>query len=301
MRKLILILAIILSQLTLTFAQELKCQVQVISRQIQRSDRTIFEEMQRSIFEFMNNTVFTNHVIKVDERIECSIVITLNEQTGSDSYSGTIQVTSSRPIYNSDYNTPILNLVDDKFKFRYATQDAIELNVNSYTSTLSSVLSYYAYLILGFDYDTFGLLSGTQFYNISEKIVVNAQSDPSPGWRSFQDDGKNRAAIIENLENDLYKPLRECYYKYNRLGLDVMTENNEKAREKIIEALEGLRSLQRKRPDSYLLQLFFETKVDELVSIFKKATPQNKRRVFNLLSQLDPGRQDDYSKIMQNN
>jgi hypothetical protein len=301
MRKIVLVTVIFLSQLTITFAQELKCQVQVISRQIQRSDRSIFEEMQRTIFEFMNNTVFTNHVIKVDERIECSIVITLNEQTGSDSYSGTIQVTTSRPIYNSDYNSPVLNLIDDKFKFRYATQDAIDFNVNSYTSTLSSVLTYYAYLILGFDYDTFGSRSGTQFFNVSEKIVVNAQSDPSPGWRSFQDDGKNRAAIIENLENDLYKPLRECNYVYHRLGLDAMTENNEKARLKIIEAIEGLRSLQRKRPDSYLLQLFFETKVDEIVSIFQQANPQNKRRVFNLLSQLDPGRQDEYRKIMQNN
>ncbi|PLX18091.1 MAG: DUF4835 domain-containing protein [Salinivirgaceae bacterium] len=301
MRKIVLVTVIFLSQLSIVFAQELKCQVQVISQQIQKSDRTIFEEMQRTIFEFMNNTVFTNHVIKVDERIECSIVITLNEQTGSDSYSGKIQVTTSRPIYNSDYNTPVLNLVDDKFKFRYATQDAIDFNVNSYTSTLSSVLTYYAYLILGFDYDSFGLLSGTQFFNISEKIVVNAQSDPSPGWRSFQDDGKNRAAMIENLENDLYKPLRECNYKYHRLGLDAMTEDNDKARGKIIEALEGLRSLQRKRPDSYLLQLFFETKVDEIVSIFQKANPQNKRRIFNLLSQLDPGRQDEYRKIMQNN
>jgi hypothetical protein len=300
MRKYLLISTILLSQAATIIAQELKCQVQVISQQIQRTDRSIFEEMQRSMFEFVNNTVFTNHVVKVDERIECNMVITLNEQTGSDSYKGTIQISSSRPIYNSDYNSPVLNLIDNEFSFRYATQDAIELNVNSYTSTLSSVLSYYAYLILGFDYDTFGNLSGTQFYNVSEKIVVNAQSDPSPGWRSFQDNGKNRAAIIENLENDLYRPLRECYYKYHRQGLDMMTENNDKARTKIIEALEGLRSLQRKRPDSYLLQLFFETKVDEIVSIFQKANPQNKRRVFNLLSQLDPGRQNEYSKIMQN-
>lgn len=300
MRRLFFLTAIVLTQISLSYAQELKCQVQVISQQIQRSDRTIFQEMQRTIFEFMNNTVFTNHVIKVDERIECSMVITLNEQTGSDSYSAKIQVTSSRPIYNSDYNTPIINLVDDNFKFRYATQDAIEFNVNSYTSTLSSVLTYYAYLILGFDYDSFGQLSGTQFFNVSEKIVTNAQSDPSPGWRSFQDDGKNRAAIIENLENDLYRPLRECYYIYHRQGLDMMTENNEKARLKIIEAIESLRSLQRKRPDSYLLQLFFETKSDEIVSIFQKANPQNKQRVISLLSQLYPGKQDEFRKIMQN-
>ncbi len=299
MRKLITIIIFIVLANNL-FSQELKCQVQVISQQIQKSDRSIFKEMQRTIYEFMNNTVFTQHVIKVEERIECSMVITLNKQTGSDSYEAQIQVTSSRPVYNSDYNTPLFNLIDDKFKFRYASQDAIEFNVNGYSSTLSSVLTYYAYLILGFDYDSFGLKSGTRFFDIAEKVVTNAQSDPSPGWRSFQDDGKNRAAIVENLGEAMYSPLRECYYMYHRTGLDLMSEKKDQARNNIISALEGLRTLYRKRPDSYLLQIFFETKSDEIVNIFKKATPQNKRRVVELLSQIDPARQDDYRTIMEN-
>ncbi len=299
MRKLITIIVFI-ALVNNALSQELKCQVQVISQQIQKSDRSIFKEMQRTIYEFMNNTVFTQHVIKVEERIECSMVITLNKQTGSDSYEAKIQVTSSRPVYNSDYNTPVFNLLDDKLKFRFAPQDAIEFNVNSYSSTLSSVLTYYAYLILGFDYDTFGLMSGSQFFDLAEKIVANAQSDPSPGWRSFQDDGKNRAAIIENLGTDMYSPLRECYYEYHRTGLDLMSEKKDQARNNIISALEGLKTLYRKRPDSYLLQIFFETKSDEIVNIFKEATPQNKRRVFDLLSQIDPARQDDYRTIMEN-
>lgn len=299
MRKIILIF-ILAAISTGLHAQELKCQVQVISRQIQKSDRSIFKEMQRTIYEFMNNTVFTEHVIKAEERIECSMVIKLSKQTGTDSYEASIQVSSSRPVFNSDYNTPIINILDDKLKFRFAPQDAIEHNVNSYTSTLSSVLTYYAYLILGYDYDTFGELSGSQFFSKASQIVSNAQSDPSPGWRSFQDDGKNRAAIIENLQNDLYSPLRECYYQYHRKGLDLMSEKKDQARNNIISAIENLRSLYRKRPDSYLLQIFFETKSDEIVSIFKKATPQNKRRVFNLLSQIDPSRQNDYRAIMEN-
>ncbi len=299
MRKLIVLFIILLFGSNVN-SQELKCQVQVISRQIQRSDRSIFEEMQRSIYEFMNNTVFTDHVIKAEERIECSMYITLNEQTGSDSYNAEIQVTTSRPIFNSDYTTPLINLVDNKFKFRFAPQDAIQFNVNSYSSTLSSVLTYYAYLILGYDYDSFGSLGGSEFYDQAQKVVNNAQNDPSPGWRSFQDDGKNRAAIVENMQNDLYKPLRRCYYKYHRQGLDLMTEKKDQARANILAALEELRALYRKRPDSYLLQLFFETKSDEIVNIFKKATPQNKRRVFNLMSQIDPGNQDKYRKIMQN-
>lgn len=283
-----------------TQAQELKCQVQVISRQISKSDRSIFEEMQRTIYEFMNNTVFTKHVINTQERIECSIVITLNEQSGSDSYKGTVQVTMSRPVFNTDYTTPIINMIDDKLQFRFAPQDAIEFNVNSYSSTLSSVLTYYAYLIIGFDYDTFGNLAGSQYFSEAEKVVNNAQSDPSPGWRSFQDDGKNRAAVIEALQNDMYKPLRQCYYQYHRQGLDLMSEKKDAARTTIISALESLRALYRKRPDSYLLQLFFETKVDEIVNIFKESPPQEKRRAINLLTQIDPGRQDKYREIIQN-
>jgi hypothetical protein len=298
MRKLTLLIAFLFIGFGIQ-AQELKCQIQVISRQIQKSDRSIFEEMQRTMFEFMNNTVFTKHVVKTQERIECSIVITLNEQSGSDTYKGTIQISSTRPVFNSDYNTPIINMVDDKFQFRFAPQDAIEFNVNSYSSTLSSVLTYYAYLILAFDYDSFGSMAGTQFLTEAEKLVSNAQSDPSPGWRSFQDDGKNRAAIVEDLQNDLYSPLRQCYYEYHRQGLDLMTDKKDQARSNIFSALEKLRGLYRKRPDSYLLQLFFETKVDEIVNIFKESPAQEKRLAFNLLSQIDPGRQDKYRTIMQ--
>lgn len=299
MRKTILFVLMVAISGTL-LSQELKCQLQVISRQIQRSDRSIFKEMQRTMYEFMNNTVFTNHVVKTEERIDCSIVITLNEQTGTDSYKASIQVTSSRPVYGTDYNTPLINILDEKLKFRFTPQDGIEFNVNSYISTLSSILTYYAYLVIGYDYDTFGLMSGSPFFSKADMIVANAQSDPSPGWRSFQDDGKNRAAIIKNLQNDLYKPLRECYYQYHRKGLDLMKEEKEKARNNILSALEGLRSLYRKRPDSYLLQIFFETKADEIVNIFKKATPQTKRRVFNLMNQIDPAHQNKYQKIMQN-
>jgi hypothetical protein len=298
MRKLTLLIAFLFIGFGIQ-AQELKCQIQVISRQIQKSDRSIFEEMQRTMFEFMNNTVFTKHVVKTQERIECSIVITLNEQSGSDTYKGTIHISSTRPVFNSDYNTPIINMVDDKFQFRFAPQDAIEFNVNSYSSTLSSVLTYYAYLILAFDYDSFGSMAGTQFLTEAEKVVSNAQSDPSPGWRSFQDDGKNRAAIVEDLQNDLYSPLRQCYYEYHRQGLDLMTDKKDQARSNIFSALEKLRGLYRKRPDSYLLQLFFETKVDEIVNIFKESPAQEKRLAFNLLSQIDPGRQDKYRTIMQ--
>ncbi|MFO7863595.1 MAG: DUF4835 family protein, partial [Salinivirgaceae bacterium] len=221
------------------------------------------------------------------------------EQSGSDSYKGTVQISSTRPVFNSDYNTPIINMVDDKLQFQFAPQDAIEFNVNSYSSTLSSVLTYYAYLILAFDYDTFGSMAGSQFLSKAEQVVSNAQSDPSPGWRSFQDDGKNRAALVEDLQNDLYSPLRQCYYEYHRQGLDLMSDKKDQARSNIFSALEKLRGLYRKRPDSYLLQLFFETKVDELVSIFKESPAQEKRLAFNLLSQIDPGRQDKYREIMQ--
>eukprot|EP01156_Anaeramoeba_ignava_P021943 Anaeramoba_ignava/c19967_g2_i2.p1 GENE.c19967_g2_i2~~c19967_g2_i2.p1 ORF type:complete len:302 (+),score=2.11 c19967_g2_i2:2469-3374(+) len=300
MRKILISLLLITLVYNLQ-SQELKCQVQILDRQIQRSDRSIFEEMQRTIYEFMNNTVFTNHTIKTAERIECSMVINLSEQTGSDTYKGTIQVTTTRPVYNSNYTTPLFNILDENLSFRFAPQEAIDFNINSYSSTLSSILTYYAYLILAYDYDTFGEFSGTEFYENADRVVANAQSDPSPGWRTFQADGKNRSAIIEEIKSEVYRPLRQTFYMYHRKGLDEMTDNKERARSNVLSALEKLRPLYRKRPESYLLQLFFEAKVDEIVDIFSAAPAQEKRRIFTLMNSIDPARSDKYRKIMQSN
>ncbi|MDD2564626.1 MAG: DUF4835 family protein [Salinivirgaceae bacterium] len=278
-------------------AQEINCRIQINSRQIQSSDRTLFEEMQKAAFEFFNNTVFTNQSIKTLERIEFNMNITLNEKLGADEYRGEIQVAYSRPIFGSGYNSPVLNLKDDKLIFRFALGDQIQFNINSSQSTLASVLSYYAYLILAIDYDTFSLKGGQTYLKVAEKIVNNAMNDPSPGWRAFEDNGKNRAAIVEELLNDMYGPLRECWYQYHRLGLDLMHEKPDQGRKAVIEALEKLRPIYQRRSDSYLLQLFVNAKSDEIIGIFSEGSPDEKRRAFNIMNTIDPANSEKYKKI----
>lgn len=278
--------------------QELNCRLSVNSAAIQSSDRTIFEQMQNSMYEFFNNTVFTNHKIKTQERVEFNLSISLKESMGADEYKAEVQLAYSRPVYGSGYNSPTLNLVDDKVTFRYALQDQIQFNLNSSTSSLSSLLTYYAYLILALDYDTFSLSGGQEFLQVAETVVNNAQSEGTPGWQSFEDNGRNRAALIEDMLNDTYSTYRQCLYKYHRLGLDMMHSKPDEARKEIIEAIELLRPIYQRRRDSYLLQLFLTAKSDEIISIFSEGTPDEKRRAYNLMNTIDPANQEKYKKIM---
>ncbi len=293
----ILLFSIVLNAFIL-HAQELNCRLQINSRQIQSSDRTLFEQMQKAAFEFYNNTVFTNHKMKTQERVEFSLNITLNQEMGANEYKGEIQLAYSRPIFGSGYNSPVLNLRDDKIQFQFALGDQVQFNLNSSTGSFASILTYYAYLMLAIDYDTFAPKGGQEFLQIAEKVVSNAQNDPSPGWRSFEDNGRNRAAIVEELMNDMYEPLRMCLYEYHRLGLDMMHEKPDQGRQAIIEALEKLRPVYQKRRDSYLLQLFITAKSDEIVQIFSESSPDEKRRAYNIMNTIDPANQEKYKKIM---
>jgi hypothetical protein len=254
--------------------------------------------MQKAAFEFYNNTVFTSHKMKTQERIEFNLNITLNEEMGSNEYKGEIQLAYSRPIYGSGYNSPVLNLRDDKVLFRFALGDQVQFNLNSSAGSFASILTYYAYLMLAIDYDTFAPKGGQEYLQIAERVVSNSQSDPSPGWRSFEDNGRNRAAIVEELLNDMYEPFRMCLYEYHRLGLDLMHDKPDQGRKAIIEALEKLRPVYQKRRDSYLIQLFITAKSDEIVQIFYEGSPDEKRRAYNIMNTIDPANQEKYKKIM---
>jgi hypothetical protein len=160
------------------FSQELNCNVQISAQQIQGSNRQVFENMQRDVYEFMNNTVWTNHVFNYSERIECNYQINLTDQLSADEFIGTIQIQLKRPIYNTTYNSTILNFVDNNFKFRYVEFQPLEFDPSTYRSNLVSVLAYYTYIILGFDYDSFSPDGGTEYFQMAEKIVSNAQNAP---------------------------------------------------------------------------------------------------------------------------
>ena len=281
-------------------AQELNCNVQVSAQKIQGSNRQVFESMQRDIYEFMNNSVWTNHVFSYAERIDCNILITITEQFSADEFKGTIQVQLRRPVFNSTYNSTVLNFMDNNFQFRYVEFSPLEFDPNSYRSSLVSVLAYYAYIFLGFDYDSFSPLGGTQFFQIAEKIVNNAQNASEPGWKPYDGSrNKNRYWLVKNALDREYEGVRRFIYEYNILGMDKMESRTGEARISILESLKLVQEVFRARPDPYmyLLQIIMESKADELVSIFADAFPEEKSRVVQILTEIDPGNKTKYEKI----
>lgn len=281
-------------------SQELNCNVQVSAQKIQGSNRQVFESMQRDIYEFMNNTVWTNHVFSYAERIDCNILLTLTDQYSADEFKGTIQVQLRRPVFNTTYNSTILNFVDNNFQFRYVEFQPLEFDPNSYRSSLVSVLAYYAYMILGFDYDSFSPLGGTEFFQIAEKIVVNAQNAPEPGWKPYDGSrNRNRYWLVKNLLDKEYEGVRRFIHEYNINGLDRMESRTAEARNNIAESLKLLQEVHRSKPDPYmyLVQVVMESKSDELVNIFTEAFPEEKSRVIQILMEIDPGNKAKYEKI----
>lgn len=277
-------------------AQELNCNVQVNSSQIQGSDKSIFDAMQKAIFEFMNNRKWTNNVFKNTERIECSILINVTEQISINQFKGTIQIQSRRPVFNTSYNTTLLNHLDKEFEFKFNEFDPLEYSENTFITNLTSVLAYYANVIIGLDYDSFSLKGGTKYYQKAQAIVSNAQGAQESGWKAFEGE-RNRYWLVENMLHQNYAPLRECMYKYHRMGFDVMAQNVPNGRAVVFNSLLLLDKVYERKPGSFQLQLFFNAKSNEIVDLFVDGEPKEKTEITNLLNKIDPNNLSKYNKI----
>lgn len=296
--KIILSFVLIFNAISLS-AQELNCSVKVNAQQVQGTDRRVFETLEKAIYEFMNNTRWTNDVFKVEERIECSLFINVTDRPSVDDFKATIQVQSRRPIYNSSYNSTIFNYFDNDFQFKYIEYQPIEFSISTFTSNLASVLAYYAYIIIALDYDTYSQEGGTKYYQMAQQIVNNAQNTAETGWKAFESD-RNRYWYVENMLTQTFTPLRICLYRYHRKGLDTMLGNQEDARKEILEALKLIRSIHTIKPASFNVQLFFNSKSDEIVNIFSVAYSDVKSQVITLMTEIDPGNLAKYQKLNQN-
>ncbi len=283
------------------FPQELNCNVQLVTQQIQGTNKQVFQTLQGAIYEFMNNTSWTNHLYDVDERIECNMLFNLQEQIGDDQFRGTLQIQVRRPVFNSSLNTVLFNFVDNDLQFEYVEYQPLEFSETSYISGLTSILAYYAYIILGLDYDSFSYEGGTEYFEKAEKIVNNAQNAKEKGWKSVESSSrKNRYWLINNILNEDFSPVREFIYRYHRHGLDMMYEKMNEARAEIAEDLKLLQKVYREKPDPfmYFLQVVFDAKSDEFVNIFKESFQEEKSRVFALLNEIDPANANKYEKII---
>lgn len=282
------------------FSQELNCQVSVVSPQIQgTTEKQIFDQLQKSIFEFMNNTKWTKDNFTTAERIDCSILINVTQKAGTDDYRATIQIQSRRPVFKSSYFSPTFNYIDENFAFRYQQFQQLEFNLNTFSNNITSVLAYYAYVIIANDYDTYSNLGGTEYFQKAQLIVSNAQSAAESGWKSFESN-KNRYWIVENALQPVFQPIRECMYKYHRLGLDIMNEKAADGRKEILKSTELLLGVYKNRPASFIMELFFNAKADELVNIFSKGFPDEKAKIVETLTTVDPANSTKYFKIQGN-
>lgn len=299
MRKLLLCSALWLT--ILVQAQELNMTVNLNTAQVEGTSQQMFETLKQSITEFYNTTRWTDMTVAENERIECSMLIIVKSVTTDNLFSCEMQVQSRRPIYNTTYSSPLINFKDNDFNFVYQEFDRIEFQPQQFTSNLAALLAYYAYLIIGYDMDSYARLGGTPYFQVCENITqmgqsASTQGGEADGWKAFSST-RNRYALINNLMDEAFHPFREYIYTYHRLGLDIMTENVANGRARIAKDIEVLHTANKARPATYVVYTFMDAKNDELVQLFQKGTADEKKAVYDVCMAVDPTRQDQYDKI----
>ncbi|HVW94593.1 MAG TPA: DUF4835 family protein [Mucilaginibacter sp.] len=269
------------------FAQDLNARVQVVSPKIQSTNKRIFQTLETAMKDFLNGRKWAADVILPQERIDCNFVLNITAWDGSSSFSGELQVQSSRPVYGSTYSTTLLNINDKDIDFNYTEGQTIDYTDQNYQSNLSSIMAFYAYIIVGMDYDSFSKFGGSGYFAAAQNVVTNAQASSGKGWKAF-DGNNNRYWLAENLNNKIYLPLREFIYNYHRNGLDVMYDNAAKGRKAILDLLPMLPDVDRQRLGSMFPLVFFTAKSDEFVSVFAGTDAPDRIKAMNILNQADP-------------
>jgi hypothetical protein len=299
MRIFVLVISLLLSVLHLQ-SQELFCRVNIQAPNITGIDKNILNQMQQDITQYMNNRKWSNHNFEPNERIKCIINIVITGLPSADRFEANATIQATRPVYNSTYETVTFNFQDKSFNFNYLPTQNLVFSETNYENNLVTLLNFYAFVILGMDYDTFSPLGGTPFFQRAQNMINLAASSGESGWRAFDGDGRrNRFWLIENLLNNSYKNFRTAIYKYHREGLDKMESDVNAGREKVVEAIEDIQKVHIQNPNIFLTQVFFETKNQELVNILKNAFPEIKQRFLRAVEITDPARMNTYSTINQ--
>lgn len=291
-------LLLLLPALSLS-AQELQCKVIVNDERAATTDRQVFRDMEQAFARFMNERKWTENFYSPEEKINCNLIITIETMITVSSYKATVQIQSSRPIYNTNYESLVLNFADRNWAFEYVESTPLDFNDNQFMSNITSMLAYYAYIILGLDYDTFSEFGGERMFQKALNVVNVAQTTEMPGWRAFQSN-RNRYWLIDNLMNQNLQPIRAGYYKYHRIGLDNMIDKPDQSRQEIMQCLKNIKTADKLLPNTILKISFFDAKADELVSIFKKAQPAVKNEAYNLLTEINPTNTEKYKMIIGN-
>lgn len=281
---------------TQTWAQDLNARVQILSPQVQATNKRAFDVLQQAMTDFLNNKKWSDQQILPEERIDCSFVITVKEWDGSSNYKAEAQIISTRPIYNTTYNSPVLTLSDKNFDFTYTEGEPLDFSSQQYLSNITSLLAYYAYLIVGLDADSFSEKGGTPYYTLAQNVVNNAQTANFSGWKSIES-MNNRFWLVNNMLDNNYEPLRSFSYRYHLEVLDKMADNQNASKRKLIDLLPLLAKVDRMVQGAMYNQAFFTAKSDELANLISSLTGPEKVKAINILSEADPGNSNKYETI----
>ena len=301
MNRIAALLAGLLCALTVG-AQELNVNLTLNSDKVEGTNKQVFTTLENDLKDFLNSQQWTDMTYSDFERIDCNFMIIVNSYA-DDVMMCELQVQASRPVYNSSYTTTILNFRDQDFNFTYKEFDPIEVNSSTYESNLTAVLAYYAYIIIGLDLDSYSNLGGSAMFTQAEQIVNMSQNrsneNEAKGWKAF-DSNRNRYALVSNLNDSRFRPLREFFYTYHRQALDNMAANVDNARAKIAAGLPVLRDLNRENPNAILIISFLDSKNDELINIFKgHGTAEEKKSVNEILNDINPTASERYKEILE--
>ena len=294
MLKRIILITCLCAGAVLVNGQEIQARLTVMANKISTQvDKKIFQTLQTTLVNFLNNRRWTGDAFQSSEKIQCNFLLSLEQDLGNNIYQGKLTVQAARPVYNTTYESPIINFLDDNVVFRYQEFQPIEFNENRVqgsdpvAANLTAILAYYVNIILGFDYDSFALRGGDPFFQKAWNIVNNApESKGITGWKSFESQ-RNRYWLAENMNNNRFALMYDVIYSYYRSGLDIFYENEDEGRNGIMNSLNFLNTINTENPNSMILQFFFQGKSNELVKIFNHAPSDMKSRAKDLLSKLD--------------
>lgn len=291
----VILLVVALSSIFRVEGQELNCSVEINSDQVQNTNKDVFTTLQQAISDYMNTNKWTDAQFSANEKIECKLFFTIKSYT-DDVMSGDLQIQSNRPVYNSSYTTTVFNFKDSKISFNYALNEPLVYSENSMESNLTAILNFYAFMIIGLDFDTFSPSGGEPYYEKAANVVRMAQSSGESGWKAFEDT-KNRSAVLSAYSEKNTAFIRDVLYNYHRKGLDEMVLSPNKGRAAITESLDLLKKIYDVAPMSVCLSIFKDSKLDELVNIYSKASLPEKEKAYEVLYPLYPTENTRLKKI----
>jgi len=299
MRNWILLL-IIFFFFSQSFAQELNITVIINSDRARTQETGIFEDMKVNFEQFLNGRSWTTDQFQALERIKGNMLITISDMPQVGFYNATVQIQTVRPVYGTNYESMVLNFIDRNWSFEFLQSQPLEFNRFSFLNNISSLLAYYAYISLGFDYDSFSLRGGDGFFEIANNIVNNAQQSPRPGWQPNPNDRRNRYWLINDIyTSSVFAPIREAIYLYHRLGLDLLSSNPDEAYKNMVEALKIVSEVNTQQPNGIFTIAFIDAKGDEVSKILKRAPLEVRTEAVGYLMKIDPNNARRYNDILK--